>query len=117
MTVAVAVVEYRGGCRTVAVWAGVAAALYTVAPLVTFFVNTPPNNELAAIGDPAKAGDLPVVDRFKGLWETTDIMRALLGTAALGCLAHCPTLYGRGTPATRTGDGGRRGDATGGVRA
>ncbi|MFJ1642123.1 DUF1772 domain-containing protein [Streptomyces sp. NPDC088256] len=100
VTVAVAVVEYRGGRRRVALWAGGAAALYAVALLVTFFVNIPLNNELAAIGDPANAGDLSVVGRFKGLWETTNIMRTLLCTAALGCLAHCLKLYGRSTPAS-----------------
>ncbi|MFD7618646.1 DUF1772 domain-containing protein [Streptomyces sp. NPDC059802] len=96
VTVAVAVIEYRKGRRTVALWAGVAAALYVVALLVTFSVNIPLNNELAAIGDPAKARDLSVVDKFKGVWETTNIMRTLLCTAALGCLAHCLRLQGRG---------------------
>ncbi|MCT2545578.1 MULTISPECIES: hypothetical protein [Streptomyces] len=59
-------------------------------------MNIPLNNELAAIGDPARAGELSVVDRFKGVWETTDIMRTLLCAAALGCLAHCLKLHGRG---------------------
>ncbi|MER5368122.1 DUF1772 domain-containing protein [Streptomyces sp. NPDC002722] len=96
VTVAVAAIEYRKGRRTVALWAGAAAALYVVALAVTFAVNIPLNNELAAIGDPARAGDLSVVDRFKGVWETTNIMRTLLCTAALGCLAHCLKLHGRG---------------------
>ncbi|MER6977677.1 DUF1772 domain-containing protein [Streptomyces carpinensis] len=95
VTVAVAVLEYRKGRRTVALWAGAAAALYAVALLVTVSVNIPLNNELAAIGDPAKAGDLSVVDKFKEVWETTNIMRTLLCTAALGCLAHCLKLHGR----------------------
>ncbi|MGW1408235.1 anthrone oxygenase family protein [Streptomyces sp. NPDC002403] len=96
VTVAVAVIEYRKGSRTVALWAGVAAALYVVALLVTFTVNIPLNNELAAIADPAKASDLSVVGKFKGVWETTNIMRTLLCTAALGCLAHSLKLHGRG---------------------
>ncbi|MET9657222.1 anthrone oxygenase family protein [Streptomyces sp. NPDC006510] len=98
VTVAVAVIEYRKGRRTVALRAGAAAALHVVALLVTFSVDIPLNNELAAIGDPAKARDLSVVDEFKGIWETTDIMRTLLCSAALGCLAHCLKLHGRGTP-------------------
>ncbi|WP_331748607.1 DUF1772 domain-containing protein (plasmid) [Streptomyces sp. NBC_00984] len=96
VTVAVAVIEYRRGRRTVALWAGVAAVLYVVALLVTFSVNIPLNNELAAIGDPAKARDLSVVDKFKGVWETTNIMRTLLCTAALGCLAYGLRVQGRG---------------------
>ncbi|MDK0524680.1 anthrone oxygenase family protein [Streptomyces sp. ML-6] len=99
VTVAVAVLEYRKGHRKVALWAGVAAGLYVVALLVTFSVNIPLNNELAAIGNPVKAGDLSVVDKFKGTWEATNIMRTLLCTAALGCLAHSLKLHGRATPA------------------
>ncbi|MEU9319668.1 DUF1772 domain-containing protein [Streptomyces sp. NPDC048295] len=95
VTVAVAVIEYRKGSRAVALWAGGASALYVVALLVTFTVNIPLNNELATIADPAKASDLSVVDKFKGVWETTNIMRTLLCTAALGCLAHSLKLHGR----------------------
>ncbi|MFF8716702.1 DUF1772 domain-containing protein [Streptomyces sp. NPDC015184] len=99
VTVAVAVLEYRKGHRKVALWAGIAAGLYVVALLVTFSVNIPLNNELAAIGNPVKATDLSIVDKFKGTWEATNIMRTLLCTAALGCLAHGLKLHGRATPA------------------
>lgn len=97
-TTAAAVIEYRKGRRSAALWAGIAGGLYLVALLITFTVNIPLNNELAALGDPAKAHDFGVVDEFKGVWESTNIMRTLLCTAALGCLAHCLKLHGRATP-------------------
>lgn len=92
-----AVIEFRRGRRAPALWATAAACLYLVALLITFAVNIPLNNELAQLGDPAKAADLSLVDKFKGVWETTNIMRTLLCTAALGCLAHCLKVHGRAT--------------------
>ncbi|MFC8914749.1 DUF1772 domain-containing protein [Streptomyces sp. NPDC047821] len=98
-TTAAAVIEYRAGRRGAALWAGAAAALYVVALLITFTVNIPLNNELAALGDPAKAKDFGVVDRFRGVWEATNIMRTVLCTVAVGCLAHGLKLHGRATSA------------------
>ena len=98
-TTTAAVIEYRRGRRSPALWAAIAASLYLVALLITFSVNIPLNNELAQLGDPSKVSDFSLVDKFKGIWETTNIMRTLLCTAALGCLAHCLKLHGRATPA------------------
>ncbi|MEU0373255.1 DUF1772 domain-containing protein [Streptomyces sp. NPDC006283] len=97
-TTTAAVIEYRRGRRSPALWAAIAASLYLVALLITFSVNIPLNNELAQLGDPAKVSDFSLLDKFKGIWETTNIMRTLLCTAALGCLAHCLKLHGRATP-------------------
>ncbi|MFE2152237.1 DUF1772 domain-containing protein [Streptomyces lavendulae] len=94
---AAAVVEFRGGRRTVALWAGAAAAAYLVVLVITFTVNIPLNNELAAVGDAAKATAFPVLDKFKGTWVTTNIIRTLLCTAALTALVRALLLHGRAT--------------------
>jgi uncharacterized membrane protein len=96
-TTTAAVLDFRRGHRSPALWAAIAASLYLVALLITFSVNIPLNMELAQLGDPAKATDFALVDKFKGIWETTNIMRTLLCVSALGCLAHCLKLHGRAT--------------------
>ncbi|MEU9181146.1 DUF1772 domain-containing protein [Streptomyces sp. NPDC048550] len=93
--VASAVLEYRKGRRGVAVWVGAAAALYLVMLVITFTVNIPLNNELADAGDAAKLTDFSIVEKFKGTWVTTNIIRTLLCTAALTALARALVLYGR----------------------
>ncbi|MDG4864421.1 DUF1772 domain-containing protein, partial [Streptomyces sp. T-3] len=95
-----AVIEYRRGRKKVALWAGIAGGLYLVALLITFSVNIPLNMELADLGDPAKAKDLSIVDKFKGIWSATNIVRTILCTAAVGCVAHALKLHGRATADT-----------------
>ncbi|WP_331719243.1 DUF1772 domain-containing protein [Streptomyces sp. NBC_00158] len=96
-TAAAAVVEYRKGRRGTAVWAAAAAVAYLVVLVITFAVNIPLNNELAAVGDAAKLTDFAVVDKFKGTWVTTNVLRTLLCTAALTALVRALLLHGRGT--------------------
>ncbi|MFJ3880940.1 DUF1772 domain-containing protein [Streptomyces sp. NPDC090077] len=96
-TAAAAVVEYRRGRRGTAVWAAAAAVAYLVVLVITFAVNIPLNNELAAVGDAAKLTDFSVVEKFKGTWVTTNILRTLLCTAALTALVRALLLHGRGT--------------------
>ncbi|MFJ9210583.1 integral-membrane protein [Streptomyces sp. L-9-10] len=95
-----AFLEHRQGRRGAALWIGAAAALYLVALMITFSVNIPLNNELAAAGDPAKITDFSIVEKFKGTWETSNIVRTLVCTAALGFLARALVLHGRGAGAT-----------------
>ncbi|MFF1412570.1 anthrone oxygenase family protein [Streptomyces sp. NPDC058289] len=97
---AAAFVEARAGRRAVALWAAVAAAAYLVVLVVTFAVNIPLNNELADVGDAAKLTDFSVVEKFKGTWETANIVRTLICAAALTALARALVLYGRATGAT-----------------
>ncbi|OKK14720.1 hypothetical protein AMK16_29635 [Streptomyces sp. CB00455] len=92
-----AIVEFRKGRRSVAIWVGVAAVAYFVVLMITFSVNIPLNNELADAGDAAKLTDFSIVDKFKGTWVSTNIIRTLLCTAALTALSRALILYGRAT--------------------
>ncbi|MFE2876855.1 DUF1772 domain-containing protein [Streptomyces roseus] len=95
--VASAAAELRGGRRGVAAWAGAAAVLYLVVLVITFTVNIPLNNELAAAGDAARTAGFPIVDRFEGTWVAANIVRTLCCTAALIALVRALVLYGRAT--------------------
>ncbi|MFE2597540.1 DUF1772 domain-containing protein [Streptomyces sp. NPDC059396] len=92
-----AFLEHRQGRRGAALWIGAAAVLYFVALMITFSVNIPLNNDLAAAGDPAKITDFSIVEKFKGTWEASNIVRTLVCTAALGFLARALVLHGRGS--------------------
>ncbi|MFD8982796.1 anthrone oxygenase family protein [Streptomyces sp. NPDC059564] len=96
---AAAIVEYRAGRRGAALWAGAAAVAYLVVLVLTFAVNIPLNNELAAAGDAAGASAASVTDKFKGTWVPVNIVRTVLSTAALAALARALLLHGRATPA------------------
>ncbi|WP_331742559.1 DUF1772 domain-containing protein [Streptomyces sp. NBC_01006] len=95
--VASTAVELRKGRRGVALWVGAAAVLYLVVLVITFTVNIPLNNELADAGDAARLTDFSIVDRFKGTWVATNIVRTVCCTAALVALARALVLYGRAT--------------------
>ncbi|MFE0684166.1 DUF1772 domain-containing protein [Streptomyces sp. NPDC058961] len=92
-----AVVEFRKGRRAVAIWVGAASVAYLIVLMITFSVDIPLNNELADAGNAAKMTDFSIVDKFKGTWATTNIMRTLLCTAALTALSRALVLYGRAT--------------------
>ncbi|MET9608560.1 DUF1772 domain-containing protein [Streptomyces sp. NPDC006512] len=94
---AAAVLSLRSGRRAVALWAGAAALAYLVVLVITFAVNIPLNNELADAAASART-DLPVVDKFKGTWVTTNIVRTVVCTLALASLARALVLHGRATP-------------------
>ncbi|MGI5450782.1 DUF1772 domain-containing protein [Streptomyces sp. CA-243310] len=95
--VASAIVEFRAGRRGTALWVASAAVAYLVVLVITFAVNIPLNNDLAAGGDVAQLTDFSIVDEFKGTWVTTNIIRTLLCTAALTALTRALILYGRAT--------------------
>ncbi|MFJ6759312.1 MULTISPECIES: anthrone oxygenase family protein [unclassified Streptomyces] len=92
-----AIVEFRKGRRTVAIWVGAATVAYFLVLMITFSVNIPLNNELADAGDAAQLSDFSIVDKFKGTWVSTNIVRTLLCTAALTALSRALVLYGRAT--------------------
>ncbi|MFJ2194211.1 DUF1772 domain-containing protein [Kitasatospora sp. NPDC087861] len=73
-----------------------ALALYVAAIGVTRSVNIPLNDELAAAGEPKHITDpAGVRSRFEARWVRFNVLRALLCTAALGCLAWALILHGQ----------------------
>ncbi|RKN38616.1 DUF1772 domain-containing protein [Streptomyces hoynatensis] len=92
---AAAFAAHRRAARPTALWAGAATLCYLVVLVLSFAVNIPLNNELAAIHDPAGAADLSVVGKFKGAWETANILRTVLSTAALAALAEALRRHAR----------------------
>ncbi|MFJ9776380.1 DUF1772 domain-containing protein [Kitasatospora sp. NPDC101157] len=73
-----------------------ALALYVAAIGVTRSVNIPLNDELEKAGSPQRIAD-PVAlrGRFEARWVRFNVLRALLCTAALGCLAWALVLNGQ----------------------
>ncbi|MEV8633979.1 anthrone oxygenase family protein [Streptosporangium sp. NPDC051023] len=95
-TGASAFVQYRLGMRAAARWVVAGLVLYVVALAITMGVNVPLNERLASAGDPSKIADLAAVrESFEGVWVTTNTVRALACTLALGCLGRALTLHGR----------------------
>ncbi|MFG2788844.1 DUF1772 domain-containing protein [Streptomyces sp. NPDC048419] len=82
------------------VWVGLAA--YALGFLTTVAVNIPLNDDLAHMTDPTAARE-----HFEDPWVAWNVVRAVLSTAALGCLARALVLHGRisrGTSEHRAGD-------------
>ncbi|WP_328431604.1 anthrone oxygenase family protein [Streptomyces sp. NBC_00453] len=69
------------------VWAGLAA--YALGFLTTVVINIPLNNDLASMTDPTAARE-----HFEDPWVAWNVVRAVLSTVALGCLARALVLYG-----------------------
>ncbi|MFJ9536507.1 DUF1772 domain-containing protein [Streptomyces sp. NPDC101225] len=72
------------------VWAGLAACALGL--LTTLAVSIPLNDALARTADPAAARA-----HFEDPWVAWNVVRAVLSTAALGCLARALFLHGRVT--------------------
>lgn len=89
------VLAWRGQSRPVLPWLIAALVLYIVAFMVTSGVNVPLNDALAHAGDPDNIRQLAKVrSDFEGSWVAWNIVRALLHTAAFGCLAWALVLHG-----------------------
>ncbi|MCX4591631.1 DUF1772 domain-containing protein [Streptomyces sp. NBC_01549] len=77
-------------------WVFAALAAYALALLFTVAVNIPLNNRLADAGNPATIADPAAVrQRFEDTWVAWNVVRALLSTLALACLARALLLYRR----------------------
>ncbi|MFF4441943.1 DUF1772 domain-containing protein [Streptomyces sp. NPDC001621] len=79
-------------------WAGAALVAYTLAFLVTVAFSVPLNDVLAGGGTPAS-----LREHFEGPWVAWNVVRTVLSTVALGCLARALLRMGAAAPA-----GGRR---------
>ncbi|MFJ1702091.1 DUF1772 domain-containing protein [Kitasatospora sp. NPDC088346] len=100
LIVVAAILQYRAGGGAAMWWTVAAAGCYAVLLVVTTVVNVPLNDRLAAAGDPGAVADLAAVRaRFEVVWVRWNLVRALAGTAAFGCLAWALTLTGRGVRA------------------
>jgi uncharacterized membrane protein len=86
---ALAVLLHRG--RAGLAWILAGLLLYVAVLVVTVAVNVPLNNRLdAATGDPAAARAA-----FERAWVQWNLLRAVLCTAAFGCLCWALVLHGR----------------------
>ena len=86
-----------GGERSVLPWIVAALVLYLAVVVITMAVHVPLNDALKAAGDPDRIADLAGVrERFdEARWVAWNVVRAVLSTVALGCLAWALVQYGR----------------------
>ncbi|WP_327355710.1 anthrone oxygenase family protein [Streptomyces sp. NBC_01304] len=86
----------RAGQRDVLLWTLAGLALYFAVFVVTSGASVPLNDQLAAAGNPAKIADpAGVRGDFEDPWVAWNIVRALLNTAAVACLARALAVRGR----------------------
>jgi uncharacterized membrane protein len=98
-SVLAAVLHAGADRRSVLPWIVAGAALYLVVLIVTFAVNVPLNDRLAAAGDPARIADLHAVrERFEAVWVRWNVVRTVACTLAFGCLAWALVLAGKLSP-------------------
>ena len=83
-------------------WAAAAFVLYLVTVVLTIAVNVPRNDALKAAGDPDDIGDLALVRREfdERRWARSNLVRAVLNTAAFACMAWALVEHGRFLEAT-----------------
>ncbi|MFF3764103.1 DUF1772 domain-containing protein [Streptomyces sp. NPDC001922] len=94
-TLAAAVRAHRGGCRPLVLPLVLAGLCYLAMVVLTVTVNLPLNDELAALGDPAAASDLSVVERFRTVWGPVNVARTVLCVISLGTLCSVLIRHGR----------------------
>ncbi|WP_406193307.1 DUF1772 domain-containing protein [Kitasatospora sp. NBC_01560] len=74
--------------------AAAALVFYVASLVVTRVINIPLNDALAAAGEPCGLADPAAVrGRFEARWVRWNVARALLCTAALGCLCWALVLH------------------------
>jgi uncharacterized membrane protein len=90
-----AVLHLGGGAGGVLIWVAAALVLYGATFVITVTVHVPLNNALGSAG-PLDVVDLAAVrESFERRWVRWNIARAVLSTAALGCLSWALVLHGR----------------------
>ncbi|WP_424217063.1 anthrone oxygenase family protein (plasmid) [Streptomyces sp. BI20] len=95
---------WRAGRAATVWWAVAAGVSYLVVLVLTFAVNIPLNDELAALGTPAPGADLSVLERFDSVWRPANTARTVFSfLAAAGALVAVT----RPGPASRGGSAGR----------
>lgn len=85
----------RGGGAALR-WIVAGLALYTVGLVTTMGFNIPLNNTLKDAGDAAAIADPAAVRQdFEDPWVVWNIVRALVSTVAIGCLAYAMRIRGQ----------------------
>jgi uncharacterized membrane protein len=86
-----------GGEASVLPWVVGALVLYLAVVVITVAVHLPRNDAIKAAGQPDRIVDLAAVrEQFdEARWIGWNVVRAVLSTAALGCLAWALVQYGR----------------------
>jgi uncharacterized membrane protein len=98
LTALAGVLYLRADARSVLPWIVAAFVLYLLVLIITFVANVPLNNQLDAAGPVDRITDLAAVRaRFETTWVRWNIVRAVLNTAAFGCLTWALILHGRVT--------------------
>ncbi|MGW0432807.1 anthrone oxygenase family protein [Micromonospora sp. NPDC003197] len=98
LTTAAVVLHLPTAGRPVLPWLIAALLLNTTTIAITFGINVPLNNDLAA-GNPNSATLATIREKFEAKWVRWNIVRAATPTAALACLTWALVLYGRlGSP-------------------
>jgi uncharacterized membrane protein len=92
VTAAAALLQLRTGALP---WILVALVLHIAMLVVTAKLNIPLNNELDATSPDQLAAAADLRARFESTWVRWNVVRALLGTAALGSLAYALVTSGR----------------------
>ncbi|MHC5260818.1 anthrone oxygenase family protein [Streptomyces sp. UC4497] len=89
------VLAWRGHGRATMPWLIAALVLYLLAFVVTSALNVPLNDQLAKAASSDHIKDLAAVrENFESAWTTWNIVRALLHTAAFGCLLWALVVFG-----------------------
>jgi uncharacterized membrane protein len=77
-------------------WLIAGLVLYVIVLIVTFAINVPLNDKLAAAGRADQVTDVAAVRaHFESTWVTWNIVRAFVSTAAFGCVTGALSVAGR----------------------
>jgi len=79
--------------RTGLPWIVAGLVLYVAVLVITFRINVPLNDRLAAVGTPAADAATARV-AFEEVWVRWNVVRAVLSTAAFGCLVGALVVAG-----------------------
>jgi uncharacterized membrane protein len=78
-------------------WVIAGLVLYVLVLVITFTLHVPLNNQLDRSGSPDQLAALADLRRrFETTWVRWNVVRALVNTAAFGCLAWALVQFGRG---------------------
>lgn len=96
LIVLAAAVYLGADSRAALPWILAALTFAVLTLLITFAVNVPLNNQLAAAGEPDQIADLGAVrQRFEAAWVRWNTLRAATSVATFACLAWALLVHGR----------------------